>query len=120
MFVVAEKLRDLKAVTHLELLSLLSGEPVIRHPRSESLKRDEAITNAWLLYDSNILDIPNFLAYASYFLTPTYLQEHLNNMNGRTDDEEEIFEIGGIILRPMEEYFRMEVFQELNLIIENE
>ncbi|KAH0552620.1 hypothetical protein KQX54_013353 [Cotesia glomerata] len=115
-----EKLRDLQAVTHLELLSLFRGEPVIREPRSQTLKRDEDINNAWILYEQNILNIQSFLAYASFFLKPAYQEEeqNLNNMDIVTDEEEDVLEVGGVILQPPEYYYAMEVFHEIDVVFE--
>ncbi|CAG5109240.1 Similar to ANK1: Ankyrin-1 (Homo sapiens) [Cotesia congregata] len=115
-----QKLRDLQAVTHLELLSLFRGEPVIREPRSQTLKRDQDINNAWILYEQNILNIQSFLAYASFFLKPAYQEEeqNLNNMDIATDEEEDVLEVGGVILQPPEYYYAMEVFHEIDVVFE--
>ncbi|XP_074106426.1 uncharacterized protein LOC141532127 isoform X2 [Cotesia typhae] len=114
-----EKLRDLQAITHIEVLSLFRGETITRDSRSNTLKRDQDIDNAWLLYQQGLLNIQNFLAYASFFLKPAYLNIELDDMDIRTDDdEEEIIMFGAIILQPAEYYLAMDVFQEIDIRFE--
>lgn len=59
----------MQAVTHIECISSEMGRPLYRNRRSqETLIREEIICTARDLYQRGLLDIPRFLACASYFL----------------------------------------------------